>query len=214
MRLDPAAGTQLNLAFCHEGEGRTATAWAEYNDALTQARRDGRPEREQFASDRLRGLSSKLMLLAITLAPGAEVPGLEVSLDGAVVGAAALGAASPVDPGTHTLAARAPGFAPWSAEVRVATGDGRHPLRRRRTASRVRLVGPNRERRRGGPPVEEASDGPGVWCSSGLGWRRRASARRSAWTRSQSGVTGTPSACTDATSLESKRVTRHGRRPG
>jgi hypothetical protein len=128
MRLDPAAGTQLNLAFCHEGEGRTATAWAEYNDALTQARRDGRPEREQFVSDKLRGLSAKLMLLAITLAPGADVPGLEVSLDGAVVGQAALGVASPADPGTHTLAAHAPGFVPWSVEVRVATGDEKRTI--------------------------------------------------------------------------------------
>jgi hypothetical protein len=123
LRLDPAAGTQLNLAFCHEGEGRTATAWAEYNDALTQARRDGRPEREEFISSKLRGLSGKLMLLAIALAPGADVPALEVSLDGAIVGSAALGVASPVDPGVHTLEARAPGFAPWRVEVRVAVGD-------------------------------------------------------------------------------------------
>lgn len=123
LRLDPAAGTQLNLAFCHEGEGRTATAWAEYNDALTQARRDGRPEREEFISGKLRGLSGKLMLLAIALAPGADVPALEVSLDGAIVGAAALGVASPVDPGVHSLEAHAPGFAPWRIEVRVAVGD-------------------------------------------------------------------------------------------
>ena len=125
MRLDPAAGTQLNLAYCHEGEGRTATAWAEYNDALTQARRDGRPEREAFISAQLRALSPRLTSLVVTLAPGADVPGLEVSLDGAVVGAAALGVATPVDPGAHALGARGPGFAPWTAEARVTAADGK-----------------------------------------------------------------------------------------
>lgn len=125
MRLDPAAGTQLNLAVCHEGEGKTATAWAEYNDALTQARRDGRPEREEFIAAKLRALSPRLTTLAVTLAPGADVPGLEVSIDGAAAGPAAFGTPTPVDPGSHTIAAKAPGFTPWMAPVTVGAEDGK-----------------------------------------------------------------------------------------
>src|SRR5437016_5866261 len=43
-RLDHAGGTTLALALCLEGEGRTATAWAEFNEALTEARHDKRAD--------------------------------------------------------------------------------------------------------------------------------------------------------------------------
>jgi Tfp pilus assembly protein PilF len=47
--LDPGGGTLLNLGICHYRENRTATAWAELRQALIQARRDGRTDRERTA---------------------------------------------------------------------------------------------------------------------------------------------------------------------
>jgi len=107
-RLDPGLGTLLNLATCHESEGKPASAWAEFSDASSQARREGDTDRGQLAEEHMKALEPKLAHLSVGLAPGAAVPGLAIKFDGHELSAAALGVQFPVDPGKHSLEASAP----------------------------------------------------------------------------------------------------------
>jgi len=121
-RLDPGTGTLLNLAACHEKEGKLASAWAEYNDAAALAQRDGRDDRVQYCKEHLAAIEPKLARLTINVAAGAEVPGFEVKLDEVVVGGPSLGIALPVDPGPHQISASAPGRRPWQASLTIRVG--------------------------------------------------------------------------------------------
>jgi len=121
-RLDPGTGTLLNLAVCHEHEGKLASAWSEFNDAATFARRDQRPDRVQYAEQRVAALEPKLSRLTIQLGPDADVPGLEIRLDGEALGHAVLGIGAPVDPGSHTVSASASGKLAWQTKVDIVEG--------------------------------------------------------------------------------------------
>jgi hypothetical protein len=116
-RLDPKLGTLLNLAHCHEKEGKTATAWAEYTSAEALARRTGQKEREDFARERITELQAKLAHVLLRMA--APPAGLGLQLDGKPVDVAALNVPLPVDPGKHRITATAPGKRDWSGEVDV-----------------------------------------------------------------------------------------------
>jgi hypothetical protein len=120
-RLDPATGTLLNLASCHENQGRLATAWFEYLDAVTMARRDGRPDRVAFAQGRLAELEPKLSRLTLVVPERANHEGLELELDGTRIGSAARGVPTPVDPGVHLVEARAPGRQPFKTTIEIGS---------------------------------------------------------------------------------------------
>lgn len=118
-RIDPSGGTLLNLAVCREKQGRTASAWAEFNEALAWARRDGRQDRVQFAHDRMKALEPRLSYIVLDVPPTAIVEGFEVRRDNSIVRRAAFGSRMPVDPGNHVIKALAPGYHPWRAEVSI-----------------------------------------------------------------------------------------------
>jgi hypothetical protein len=115
----------LNLAVCHEAEGKTATAWSEFNDALTLARRDGRADRVELATRHLAKLEPRLSRLTIEVPTEVRVAGLEVKLDGGSVGRPVWGTPVPIDPGKHVVEASAPGRKAWRAEVDLGDGADR-----------------------------------------------------------------------------------------
>ncbi|MGA3123889.1 MAG: hypothetical protein ABSF69_24280 [Polyangiaceae bacterium] len=124
-RLDPGTGTLTALATCHEQLGKNATAWAEFIELVSEAQRTGRADREKFARQHAATLEPGLSRLTITVAPEtAALANVEVRRDKVVVGSAAWGVASPVDPGDHVIEATAPGKQSWSSHVNVgASGD-------------------------------------------------------------------------------------------
>jgi hypothetical protein len=119
-QLDPGLGTMLNLAECYEKTGRTASAWAEYREAIPLARAAGSKARQDLATERAKALEERLSTLTIrAMASDDDSAHLEIRRDGVPVQRAELGSPIPVDPGEHVVEAAAPGKQPWSAKVQV-----------------------------------------------------------------------------------------------
>ena len=123
-RLDPATGTLLALAFCHEGEGRLATAWAEFAEVAGRAREEGRTDREQVAREHTASLGPRLARLSVDVPPAVRsLSGLVILRDGVEISEAVWNTPVPVDPGLHVITAKANGKKEWQGEASVA-GEG------------------------------------------------------------------------------------------
>ena len=120
-RLDPGGGTLLNLASCHAGEGKTATALDEFHEALGVAQKDGRKDREQIARTNIEKLEREVPRVTV-LVPH-PVAGVEVKLDTTPLAPAAWGVAMPVDPGSHTVTSAATGYQSVRVVIDVKAGE-------------------------------------------------------------------------------------------
>jgi hypothetical protein len=110
-RLDPAIGTLMHLAVCHEKMGKLATAWSEFTDLAGQAQRVRQREREDFARQHAAALDPKLQKIIIELSHPPD--GTTIKLDDAPLPLGVLGTEVPLDPGDHSLEVTAPGMKPW-----------------------------------------------------------------------------------------------------
>jgi hypothetical protein len=118
-RLAPAAGTLLNLAVCHEKEGKLASAWAEFKQALSEAKKMGRADREELATERLAVIEPELPYLAIEVPAAVRVAGLEILRNGSPILSGGWSTELPVDPGVVVIVARAPGHRPRTTKVTI-----------------------------------------------------------------------------------------------
>jgi hypothetical protein len=119
-RTAPGTGTLLNLAVCHMKAGKLASAWVEFSNAADADRRAGDRQRLAFDESQMKALSAKLAHITIVVPPAAQVSGLALTIDGAPLSSAAIGVPTPVDPGQHQIAARAPDHLRWYTSVNVA----------------------------------------------------------------------------------------------
>jgi hypothetical protein len=119
-RLDPSTGTLTALALCHEGEGKSASAWAEFMEVVVLARKDGRVDREKLARTHAAALEKTLSRLSIVVPPAiGALDGFTVRRDGEEVGQASWGSPLPVDPGVHAIEATARGKLLWKTTITV-----------------------------------------------------------------------------------------------
>ena len=115
---DPKLGALLHAADCQEKIGHTATAWAEFTDAIELAGKQNDP-RVDVARRRAAALEPKLARLHLA-PPKQLIPGLVVKRDGADI-TVLVGTDIPLDPGDHAIVASAPGYQDWTKTVSVTT---------------------------------------------------------------------------------------------
>ncbi len=118
--IDPGIGTLLYLADCYEKSGRTASAWATYRQAASEARAEGQEARAGVGSDRAAALEPKLSKLTINVSSAARgLTGLLVKRGTDTVRPGLFGVPVPVDPGMVAIEASAPGYTTWKKSVKV-----------------------------------------------------------------------------------------------
>lgn len=115
-RLDPAAGTVLNLAQCEEKIGKVASSFQHYQEATEQIPADD--PRSKVAKHGLASTRSRVPKLTVKL-PADAPQGTKVLRDDVELGAASLGTPLPVDPGDHVIVVKVPGRKDHSDTVSI-----------------------------------------------------------------------------------------------
>lgn len=118
-RLEPTAGTEINLADCREKTGQLATAWAMFVKTAATAKRTGDGARETEARRRAAALESQLVYLTIAVPDASRIDGLVIKRNDTVLDEALWDQRVPVDPDEYTISGEAPGREPWSTSVVV-----------------------------------------------------------------------------------------------
>jgi hypothetical protein len=126
-KLESSVGTLLNLGDCREKLGQTSTAWAAFRKAEAMAKRAGDDgKRQAEARRRAEKLEPMLSNLVIQIGPAAKATdGITIRRDGEPLDIAVINTPVPVDPGSHTIVAEAPGYKPFKTEVTISKGGKR-----------------------------------------------------------------------------------------
>lgn len=117
-KLEPVVTTLLNLAACREQNDQLATAWGHFVEANRMATAAGNGKLAAVATRHAARIKPTLSQLRIAMAEP-RAPGLELRRGREKVPAATWGFALPVDGGTYTFTARAPGYRSWTATLTV-----------------------------------------------------------------------------------------------
>ena len=120
-KQEPGAGTLLALALCHEGQGKTATAWNELNEAAALGKRVGRNDFAGAAQKRANAMEPLLSRIVVHVPKGEDE--YQVKCDGERLDSKQWDTPLVVDPGEHRVDVSAKGKIARSYAVRL-TGAG------------------------------------------------------------------------------------------
>src|SRR5580700_10860166 len=103
-RLDPAGGTLLRLALCHEADGKLASAWLDFTEVVrvskeTAGEATKLTERVRIAREHLSALEPRLPKLVVSVPEATRVDGLQVTANGLPRNPGIWGVAVPFDAG-------------------------------------------------------------------------------------------------------------------
>jgi hypothetical protein len=122
-KLDPGTGTLIYLGTCYEKQGKYASAWGIYREAVASARTLGQADRQKLATTKADSVEQMVSKLAVDVPNPASA--LEVFQDGTRVDQATWGSLLPLDPGPHKLEARAVGYLPYTQDIQITKGERR-----------------------------------------------------------------------------------------
>jgi hypothetical protein len=159
-RIEPRAGTLINLGLCREQNGQLASAWSAYKDALTRAKD---PKKQQIASDRIAAIEPRLSYLTISVPDESRVDGLALTRNGAPVDTVLWNRAIPVDGGTYVIAGHAPGHEEWSTTVEVPKELGKLSVEVPRFKDLKQLVAPTPAPTSEPEPADEEQPAPSIF---------------------------------------------------
>lgn len=118
--IDPRAGTLIRLGECREANHQLASAWTAYNDALARVKD---PRKREIATARVAALAPRLSHLTIVVGAH-KVAGLVVTQNSRPIDPVIWDQRLPLDGGSYTIGASAPGFAAWQTTITVPPEGG------------------------------------------------------------------------------------------
>jgi hypothetical protein len=163
--IDPARGTLQGFALAEEKAGRLAQAMAHFRDLADAAAAAKDAERAKTAREHIASLEPRVPRVALK-ASGALPEGVQLSLDGTDLPAAAVGSTLPVDPGEHVIRAQAPDGRSIERTFKLAEGE--------QTSVELKFPqaeqpAPSAPRPSAAPPVSSPPPGRPWWPPTTLG---------------------------------------------
>ena len=130
-RLDPAGGTLLRLALCHEADKKLASAWLEYLEVMRISREGGGDpaklaERVRIVNERLDAIDRRVPKLVVEVPAASREDGLRLTVNGLSREEGSWGVPIPIDPGDVTIVATAPSRRPFRTTLEVEEGGRPH----------------------------------------------------------------------------------------